>query len=225
VRRRSGLMPITDLHKQVAVIALQAASGHGFALAGGNALLAHGVISRATADVDLFTDDQHGVEDTAAAVESALNAAGFRAESRDQDDDLADIFPEMGQGLAEWIITAPDGQQMMLQLAYFIRSREPVTTDVGPVLDLEDVAGGKICALASRIEPRDYIDTAAMLTRYTPAQLITLARRLDPGLEHRDFAEAGQRLDHIPDTAFTTLGLTAHDITALRRQFAGWPRT
>jgi hypothetical protein len=218
-------MPITDLHKQVAVIALQAASGHGFALAGGNALLAHGVISRATADVDLFTDDQHGVEDTAAAVESALNAAGFRAESRDQDDDLADIFPEMGQGLAEWIITAPDGQQMMLQLAYFIRSREPVTTDVGPVLDLEDVAGGKICALASRIEPRDYIDTAAMLTRYTPAQLITLARRLDPGLEHRDFAEAGQRLDHIPDTAFTTLGLTAHDITALRRQFAGWPRT
>ncbi len=218
-------MPITDLHKQVAVIALQAASGHGFALAGGNALLAHGVISRATSDVDLFTDDQHGVEDTAAAVETALNAAGYRTESRDQDDDLADIFPEMGQGLAEWIITAPDGQQMMLQLAYFTRTRDPVTTDIGPLLDLEDVAGGKICALASRIEPRDYIDTAAMLTRYTPAQLISLARRLDPGLEHRDFAEAGQRLDHMPDTAFTALGLTAHDIAALRGQFADWPRT
>jgi hypothetical protein len=57
-------MPITDLHKQVAVIALLAASGHGFALAGGNALLAHGVINRATADVDLFTDDEHGVEDS-----------------------------------------------------------------------------------------------------------------------------------------------------------------
>lgn len=70
-------MPITDLHKQVAAIALHAASGHGFALAGGNALLAHGVISRATADVDLFTDDQHGLEDTAATVESALNAAGL----------------------------------------------------------------------------------------------------------------------------------------------------
>jgi hypothetical protein len=130
----------------------------------------------------------------------------------------------MGQGLAEWIITAPDGQQMMLQLAYFTRTREPVTTDVGPVLDLEDVAGGKICALASRIEPRDYIDTAAMLTRYTPAQLISLARRLDPGLEHRDFAEAGQRLDHMPDTAFTALGLAPSDITTLRQQLTNWPR-
>jgi hypothetical protein len=37
--------------------------------------------------------------------------AGYQVETRDQADDLADIFPEMGQGLAEWIITAPDGQR------------------------------------------------------------------------------------------------------------------
>ncbi len=43
-------MPVTDLHRQVAAIALRPAGGHGFALAGGNALLAHGVISRATQD-------------------------------------------------------------------------------------------------------------------------------------------------------------------------------
>jgi len=102
-------MPVTDLHRRVAVIALRAASGHGFALAGGNALLAHGMISRPTQDVDLFTDDQHGVENAAEAVQAALRQAGFHADARDQADDLADIFPEMGQGLAEWIITAPDG--------------------------------------------------------------------------------------------------------------------
>ena len=73
----------------------------------------------------------------------------------------------MGEGLAEWIVTAPDGQQMMLQMAYFDRTAQPVTMDVGPVLDLEDVVGGKVCALASRVEPRDYIDTAAALRRYT----------------------------------------------------------
>ena len=44
----------------------------------------------------------------------------------------------------------PLGEQMMLQMAYFDRSRGPVTMDVGPVLDLEDVIGGKVCALASR---------------------------------------------------------------------------
>ena len=55
----------------------------------------------------------------------------------------------------------------MPQLAYLSRNHTPVTSDIGPLLDLEDVAGGKVCALASRIEPRDYIDTAAMLSRYT----------------------------------------------------------
>jgi Nucleotidyl transferase AbiEii toxin, Type IV TA system len=48
-------MPVSDLHRQVAAIALAAAAEHGFALGGGNALLAHGVISRPTQDVDLFT--------------------------------------------------------------------------------------------------------------------------------------------------------------------------
>jgi hypothetical protein len=114
--------------------------------------------------------------------------------------------------------------ELMLQLAYFSRNHTPVTSDVGPLLDLKDVAGGKVCALASRIEPRDYIDTAAMLRRYTPQQLISLARQLDPGLKDRDFAEAGQRLDHMPDTAFTALGLSEGDVAAMRDEFADWPR-
>ncbi len=70
----------------------------------------------------------------------------------------------MGEGLAEWIITAPSGQQTMLQMAYFDRTQGPVTMDVGPVLDLEDVAAGKAVALVSRVEPRDYVDTAAGLS-------------------------------------------------------------
>ena len=43
-------MPISDLHLQIAALALAAAGKHGFALGGGNALLAHGVISRPTQD-------------------------------------------------------------------------------------------------------------------------------------------------------------------------------
>jgi hypothetical protein len=35
-------MPVSDVHRQVAAVALSAAGGHGFALGGGNALLAHG---------------------------------------------------------------------------------------------------------------------------------------------------------------------------------------
>ena len=97
--------------------------------------------------------------------------------------------------------------------------------DIGPVLDLEDVAGGKVCALAGRVEPRDYADTAAMLGRYSPAQLIGFAQRLDPGLAGRDFADAGRRLDQLPDHAFAVTGLTKNDIIVLRDRFAAWPRT
>jgi hypothetical protein len=217
-------MPVSELHRQVARIALDAAAEHGFALGGGNALLAHGITSRPTQDVDLFTDQEYGVQAAADAVEAALRRAGFEPERLDKAAGLADVFPGMGDGLAEWIVTGPAGRQMMLQLAHFDRGRKPVIMDIGPVLDLEDVAGGKVCALAGRVEPRDYADTAAALGRYRPAELIGFARRLDPGLTDRDFADAGRRLDQMDDEVFASVGLGPRDVARLRRRFADWPR-
>jgi len=218
-------MAVSGLHRQVASIVLAAAAQHGFALGGGNALLAHGLTTRPTQDVDLFTDQEHGVEAAAAAVEQALAAAGLQAERQDDTADLADLFPGMGQGLAEWIVTAPGGEQTVLQMAYFDRSRAPVVMEIGPVLALEDVVGGKVCALASRVEPRDYADVARMLDRFSPAELIGFAGRLDPGLTAKDFADAGMQLDRIADEEFFRYGLSRQDIAALRGKFAVWPRT
>ena len=48
-------MPLDELHRQVAVIALSAAARHGFALAGGCALIAYGVIGRPTEDVVMWS--------------------------------------------------------------------------------------------------------------------------------------------------------------------------
>ncbi len=223
-------MPVDEFHRDVAAIALRAAGTHGFALGGGNALIAHGIISRPTEDVDLFTNEDDGVKAAAGAVGDALREAGYGVERRDVAGGLADVFDGMGDGLAEWIVTAPDGAQMMLQMAYFDRGRRPVTMDVGPVPDLpvlhlEDVIGSKVCALASRVEPRDYVDTAAALGRYTVAQLIGLARRLDPGLTERDFADAGRQLDRMPDQMFARYGLTPADVADLRERFSSWPRS
>ena len=109
--RHGGLIPVIELHREVAVIALRAAARHGFALGGGNALMAHGVIDRFTADVDLFTDREAGVAAAADAVEAALHDAGFEADRQDKASGLADIFEGMGEGLAEWIITAPAGSR------------------------------------------------------------------------------------------------------------------
>ena len=217
-------MPVSELHEQIAAIALRAGAKHGFALAGGNALLAYDFIDRETEDVDLFTNKESGVEAAAGAVESALRRAGFAAERQEDAAGLADIFEGMADGLAEWIVTAPDGRQTMLQMSYFNREHEPVRMAIGPVLDLEDLIGQKVCALASRIEPRDYIDTAAALERYTAAQLIELARRRDPGLDDRDFADAGRELDRMPEAAFAHYGLVPQEVADLRDAFKDWPR-
>jgi hypothetical protein len=218
-------MPVSSLHREVAAVALRAAARHGFALGGGNALIAHGVIDRPTEDVDLFTDREHGVAAAAAAVDAALHEAGYTAERLDTTAGPAEAFEGMGEGLAEWIITTPDGREMMLQMAYFDRGHQPVLMEFGPVLDLDDVLGGKVAALASRAAERDYIDVAAALARgYTVAQLTGLAVILDPGLTAEDFADAGQRLDRLGDDRFARYGLAPEDVTRLREQFATWPR-
>jgi Nucleotidyl transferase AbiEii toxin, Type IV TA system len=217
-------MPVDDFHRAVAATALRAAARYGFALGGGNALIAYGLIDRPTQDVDLFTDREHGVRAAAGAVETALRGAGYTVEREDSTSDLADVFDGMGDGLAEWLVTGPDGAQMMLQMACFGRDRRPVTMDLGPVLDLEDVVGWKVVALASRVEPRDYVDTAAALAQFTIEQLISFARRLDPGLENRDFADAGRQLDRMPDRVFARYGLGPEDVARLRERFTAWPR-
>jgi alkylhydroperoxidase family enzyme len=219
-------MPVTGLHREVVAVALRAAARYGFALGGGNALIAHGVIDRPTEDVDLFTDRDRGVAAAADAVAAALREAGYTAERQDEAVGLAEVFEGMGEELAEWIITAPDGREMMLQMAYFDRGHQPVIMEFGPVLDLEDVLGGKVAALASRAAERDYLDVAAALARgYSVAQLTGLAVALDPGLTADDFADAGLRLDRLGDDRFARYGLDPEDVSRLREQFAAWPRT
>jgi hypothetical protein len=217
-------MPLDTLHGRIASIALRAAARFGFALGGGNALIAHGVVDRLTRDVDLVTDQETGVVAAKGPVEEALRWEGFAVQRRDWANGLSDLFPDWEEAAADWHVTAPNGRRTDLELVQFDRSREPVLMDVGPVLHLEDAAGNKVCALAGRVEPRDYVDTAALLGRWSPAKLIGFARRLDSGLKDREYAAAAQRLDRMPDEKFTPFGLTGQAVAALRERFAVWPR-
>ncbi len=217
-------MPVDRFHQQIAVIALQAAAEYGFAVAGGNALITHGIVDRYTADVDLFSDREGAVQAAADAVEQALRAAGLQAERQDKSAGLSEIWYAIGEGLAEWVITAPGGRQTILQMAYFGRSRRPVIIEGVPVLAIEDAVGWKCHALVTRVEPRDYVDVAASLGRYTVRDLIRFARRLEPGLQPQEFADAGQRLDQMSDRRFARLGLRPSAIKLLRKRFADWPR-
>ena len=218
-------MPIDELQHAVATVALRAAARHGFALAGGNALIAHGIVDRPTDDVDLFSNQQAGVSAAAEVVQDALRAAGFQADRQDTDRGLADVFYGMGDGIAEWIITAPGGQQTMLQLAYFDRSHRPVTMDVGPVLALEDLAG---CEGVRAGQP----GRAARLHRHRRGDAPLSGGPADrlrrngwiPAWRTATSPTPGRQLDRMPDGVFARYGLGPQDVARLRARFADWPR-
>lgn len=100
-------MPLRELHERIAAIALRASGQHGFALGGGNALIAHGVISRPTQDIDLVTNVETGVGEAAGPLEAALLEAGYRAERHPRDSDLEDLFPGLGMSWPSTTSPAP----------------------------------------------------------------------------------------------------------------------
>ncbi|WP_144119992.1 nucleotidyl transferase AbiEii/AbiGii toxin family protein [Catellatospora sichuanensis] len=216
-------MTVEELQVEVARIALGVAQAHGFALGGGHALNLYGIVHRATEDVDLFTDVDGGVRAAGALVARALRASGLDVTTCG--DDLGEVFGGLDDELVEFQITRGDAV-MRLTLARFDRNRGTVVMDIGPVLHVEDVLGGKVAALATRAEPRDYIDVAGALRDYTREQLVELGLRADPTLSDEDFTAAMDRLDRLADDVWRQLyGLTPQACATVRAAFTDWPRT
>lgn len=74
-------MPLDPLHVRVIGIAVALPEARTAALAGGGAMLAHGIVDRVTKDIDLFTDrDADEAIRIVAALRVAVLAAGLRVE-------------------------------------------------------------------------------------------------------------------------------------------------
>ncbi|WP_240741946.1 nucleotidyl transferase AbiEii/AbiGii toxin family protein [Micromonospora zingiberis] len=212
-----------DFYREVARVALAVAGPHRFVLGGGVAWAAHGLVTRPTEDVDLFADVEGAAAAAAAGVRAALQAAGFEVTNADPDSDLGNLFDGFDQDMRDFVV-ARDGRQIRLSLARLDRHRSPVVMDLGPVMDVRDLIANKTAALVNRREVRDYIDVAAALAHRSVADLLDLARQLDPALDDEDVRAAGRYLDRIPDRRFARYGLDAADIAQIRRQLTDWPR-
>jgi Nucleotidyl transferase AbiEii toxin, Type IV TA system len=210
---------------EIARLALAAAREHGFALAGGHALIAHGIVSRFTEDIDLFTTRSGGIRAAAGPVAEALSAAGLTVEQISETSELAEVFYGFEESMVEFLVG--DGERgVRLQLVLFEGLRSPVTMEIGPVLHLDDVLGTKVAALATRAYPRDFIDVGAALGRYSREELLDLGRHADPALTEEDFAAALSRFDLLDDSVFMDLyGISRQQVTQMRARFADWPRS
>ena len=75
---RAELPPseLDGFQAQIAVVALRAIGSEGFALVGAGALVVHGVISRPTRELDLFSPAERGPGQVSTSLRAALSNAG-----------------------------------------------------------------------------------------------------------------------------------------------------
>lgn len=205
-----------DFHRLLAKIGLAAAAEHGFALAGGYAVQAHGILQRPSEDVDLFTSTMR--DDFAEGVTKIC--AAYRAHGLEVHVDM-----ESPHFVRLQVSSPNTGRTSKVELAADLRAHPPVGMAIGPVAHLDDAAG-KVEALYGRAEVRDFIDVDALLTsgRYTRERLLHLAAARDGGFDRDVFAQMLDALPIYPDAELTAYGLTPAQVGALRQRFADWRR-
>lgn len=205
------------VHLRLAEIALRVAGRYGFALAGGYAVQVHGILDRPSEDVDLFTAWERRGEFAVAvdAVVDAFAAVGYTVEVTQRFETFA--------RLAVTDPAAPD-RPYKVELAANWRALPPVMMDIGPVLHIDDVVAGKMSALFTRAEPRDFldIDAAVMTGRYTHDQILDLAEQADAGFDRRILADLFGMLERYPDRRFAAYGAEPGHIKTMRERFALW---
>lgn len=213
----SGELPGLDgFQAEIAEVALRAIDGQGFALAGAGALVAHGVISRPTQDLDLFTPVEGGPGEVSAALVAALTDAGCQVQVLEGAEQHGGEFMRLQVQRDEHVVDIDLGRDW--------RQHPPVRMQIGPVLHIDDAIASKVTAMIGRGLPRDYIDVAGALRRYDRNDLLGLAFHRDPGLRVLDAARCMQLLDRLPDAPFADYGLTDDDVRQVRRSFQDWPR-
>jgi hypothetical protein len=201
-------------HERLARIGLAAAHRYGFALAGGYAVQAAGLVMRPSEDVDLFTAWERRSEFDAAvsAVVEAYRAEGLSVEI----DRHNDAFVRL---------TVSDiDRTSKVELAIDSRSNEPIHMTIGPVLHPDDAVANKMNALYSRAFARDFIDIDATVQsgRYDRETLLRLAERAELAFDRGVFAVALGEVQGLDDDDFAEYGVTGQNLADLRKRFAAW---
>jgi Nucleotidyl transferase AbiEii toxin, Type IV TA system len=205
---------VDTFHERLARTGLAAAARYGFALAGGYAVQAAGLLERLSEDVDLFTawERRGQFEAAVASVVDAYRADGLHVEVERHGDLFARLSVEDGE------------QASKVELGVDWRANEPVQMTLGPVLHLDDAMANKMSALYGRALARDFIDVDAAIRsgRYDGEALLRLAARADRGFDRRRFAEAVGQAQVLDADDFAEYGITGQDLDELRARFAAW---
>lgn len=205
-----------DVQLRVTRLLLNTVADAGFVLAGAGAIRQWGLTDRPTEDVDLFAGHTTTAEQFRTALdaaETALTEAGFEV-SRSRVSDSFARFHLRSQG------------EELLDVDFGInwRADAPVAMTVGPVLSERDAIAGKLSALYSRGEVRDFLDLDSIRTagRLTDAQLLTLSREHDDGFDPGMFAAQLSRIATILPTQAARYGVNVDEFAEVQRRTLAW---
>ncbi|GAA3168348.1 hypothetical protein GCM10010466_68290 [Planomonospora alba] len=203
-------------HRRLIEIGLSVADQYGFALAGGYAVQAYGIVERPSEDVDLFGALDMDCPAAADQVAEAYRTAGYQAE----------ILQSTERYVRMWISERGTGHGCKVEVVADVRFQSPVRMEMGPVLHPDDVAAGKTEALFNRALARDFIDVDALVEsgRYTRDQLLDLAARRDAGFDREVFAEMLAYVRRRTDEEFAVYGVDAIEAEAIRERFGEWEK-
>jgi hypothetical protein len=200
-------------HERATRIALESVREQGFALAGGNALAHHGIGTRESDDIDLFSNQMNqDVGETANAARDAFEEQGYSTEMVRQGPHHARLQVSKGDEKAQ------------VDFGKDFRSKPAVESDVGPVISVEDAVGSKVGSIYTRGEAKDFVDVnAAMEAGYSTDHLLQLAdaREASP-MDRPMFAQLLDDAQRIPDAEYAKYGLDAEQTAGLKERMGAW---
>ncbi|MGW5659527.1 nucleotidyl transferase AbiEii/AbiGii toxin family protein [Streptomyces sp. NPDC003758] len=206
-------MKLTEPHRRLLADVLAVGAPYALALAGGDAVRAHGLVDRPSRDVDVATESAAPMEEITSAVRAGLEERGWAVRPLGTDP----LAARLG-------VTEPaTGEECELQVLKEALWHPPVVTELGLTVSLEDVVGMKVRALADRGFARDLIDVHAASDRFSHPELEELARRHAGGTF--DLTDLQARLtgaEWLDDSQFAAYGLDETAITELHRWAQQW---
>ena len=191
-------MPLSREQELAATIALAAGAGD-LSLAGGSALIVHGLIDRTTKDIDAFTRSLRAdVDQIADRVAAALQAADYSV--RDVSVSAMRRLQVSRQRRGP-LGRKPDEVQIEIGLDY--QALPALPSRLGPILDPRELAANKILAIYDRNRARDADDLARLVAVLSWKQVLEVANLkqvepMDPAL----LAESLRRFRLIRDAEF-----------------------
>lgn len=176
----SGLTPF---QAEVARAFFGMESATGFLLAGGGALLASGLTSRPTMDLDFFgTLGEVSVRTAGAEFEQVANRRMWFCQTLQDSETFARLVLHASEALGS--------EELVVDLAVDAPAvMPPVSTEVGPTFHPIELASRKLVALFSRAEARDFADVFALAEHVDPELMLACASEVDLGFDVRTLAE------------------------------------